>query len=95
MTFDRVTERLIQADPVLISSAVALFFEVSSLDQLGYDLLGGALRNPNPFGQVSQSKVRMQRQTEQRMPVIAEKCPSGFAHFKKIAEVSQAGVRPG
>jgi hypothetical protein len=71
----RMAERSIRVQFVMISAALALAREVASFFQIGDDALHGPFGDPNPGCDFTQSNLRLLRDANQNVGVIAQKRP--------------------
>lgn len=71
----RVAERSIRVQLVTIAAALALAREVTCFFEIGDDALHGPLGDPNSGCDFTQSNLRLLRDANQNVGVIAQKCP--------------------
>jgi hypothetical protein len=69
----------VRGDRVAVAPAVALAHEVSRVDQLSDDPVGGALRDADLLADLPQPGIPVARDAEQNLAVVAEESPIG--HF--------------
>ena len=67
MRFQRVSERMVPDDSVVIASSSTLPLENASFLQLADDPLHGALRDAHPHGHFAQGSLRTLNQADQYM----------------------------
>ncbi len=72
---DRVAERSIRVHLVIIAAALALVREVASFFEIGDDALHGPFGNPDSGCDFTQSNLRLLRDANQYVGVIAQKRP--------------------
>ncbi len=74
----RVAERSIRVQLVMIAAALALAREVASFVEIGDDALHGPLGDPDSGCDFTQSNLRLLRDANQNVGVIAQKRPVKF-----------------
>jgi len=72
---NRVAERSIRVQLVMIAAALALAREVASFFEIGDDALHGPLGDPDSGCDFTQSNLRLLRDANQNVGVIAQKHP--------------------
>jgi hypothetical protein len=67
----------VRRDRVAVAPAVALAHQVPGVNQLSDDPMGGALGDADPVADLAQPDIRVARDAEQDLAVVAEKSPIG------------------
>jgi hypothetical protein len=62
-------------DAVAVATTVALALDVSGLDQVGEDALGGSLGDPDLLGNVAKPDVWRAGDAEEHLRVVGEEAP--------------------
>jgi hypothetical protein len=63
-------------DRVVVSAPPALADDESRVDQVGEDPLGGALRDPDPLGDVAEPNVPVTGDAEEDLRVVRQERPA-------------------
>jgi hypothetical protein len=71
----RVAHVHVRIDPILVSAAAALSVDETRLNKVGEDPLGGALGDPDLFGDVAEPDVRSAGYAEKDLGVVGEEPP--------------------
>jgi hypothetical protein len=72
-----MTQWQLAVDLIAIPPACADAFQILACLEVCQDALDGALGDPNHFGDLAQRRVRMARNGQQDMPMVADECPAG------------------
>lgn len=73
---DGVPQRELRVHPVAIAPTQALPLDVTTGLEVGHDALHGALRDADVAGDVLQQDLRVLRDQQQHVRVVAQECPS-------------------
>jgi hypothetical protein len=73
-----VAHVLVLVDAVAVASTVALALDVSGLDQVGEDSLGGSLGDPDLLGNVAKPDVWRAGDAEEHLRVVGEEAPGAL-----------------
>src|SRR4051794_38822115 len=79
----RVGQRQLRPDRVVVAPAPALACDVAGLDELAHDAVGGALRDAHLLADVAQADARVARDAEQHLGVTGKegpRCSGGVRH---------------
>jgi hypothetical protein len=72
-----VAKRKLRYDLVTISSALSLAQHVTRIDELGQDLVGGALGDADRGGDVAKANARVLGHTREGVGVVRQEVPVG------------------
>jgi hypothetical protein len=75
VTFDRVSQWVIEVYLVLVSPALARLCDVPTLTQLRHDTLDRPLSNTHAFGDIPRAGRRVFSQANQHVGVVREEGP--------------------
>ena len=73
-----VAHVLVLVDAVAVAAAVALAFDVSGLDEVGEDALGGSFGDPDLLGDVAEPDVWRAGDAEEHLCVVGEEAPGAL-----------------
>ena len=65
-------------DAVAVAATVALALDVSRIDEVGEDALGGSLGDPDLFGNVAKPDVWRAGDAEKHLRVVGEEAPGAI-----------------
>lgn len=82
----RVPQRLICADAIEVTPALALSVEIAGVDEIAHDSLCGAFGHTHPFSDIPESKPGVAGDADQGVCVIGQKRP--LRHSGNVPDVS-------
>ncbi len=81
----RVTQRLIWADAIEVAATFALPIQITGIDEIADDPLGGAFGDADAIGDISESQPGITRDAEQGVRMVGQKRP--LRHSGNVPEV--------
>jgi serine/threonine-protein kinase RsbW len=94
-----VAERRVGVDRVRVAPPHPRPFDVALVDEVGHDLLGGALGDPDVRGDVADPRARIAADAEQRLRVVREESRTSSSwpasHRTNIAPLRRAAAAEG
>ena len=87
-----MTQGQLRFDLVAVSPALSLAQHVALFDQLGQNPVGGAFRDPDSGGDVTQADSRIMGHTGKDVGVVGQKVPAGDWRLRALMHISRKRV---